>query len=91
MDKEHLEKLREEMIEYIRTAPREELQASVDEFNKRMGLCKNEKEDTQGCNNCYYGYVVCNKEDSIFYNQPIEKIRQDIQHCKHYAAYEGDG
>ena len=45
MDKEHLDKLREEVIEYIRTAPREELQASVDEFNKRMGLCKKEKEN----------------------------------------------
>ena len=48
MDKEHLDKLREEMLEYVRNAPREELQASVDEFNKRMGLCKKETENQDG-------------------------------------------
>ena len=36
MTQEQIAKLREEMLDYVRNASREELQADVDRFNERM-------------------------------------------------------
>lgn len=57
MTPERLQQLREEALEYIRTAPREELQKAVDEFNRRVGvmdtISKIEKSnDEKSCLNC---------------------------------------
>lgn len=60
------------------------------------GIVFKGENDGCSCYNCYYteyrdGSVKCTRSDSIFYNQSIERLMKDIQHCKHYGAIEGDG